>query len=263
MSRRLILAVPVAALLVATVGRAQDAAPPVAPTLPAAAEVAPVPKTPPPLWRTELDLGYVSAAGNANVRTLNVAEQVAFAPGLWRFSQVFSIVNGYTDGAQTVNTLKAGLRADYAVGTRFRLFVLGDFTQDRFAGIARRFEEATGLAYVICTGPTNVLDAEVGLGRNQQTAAGGPMTQYWVSRLASHYRLNFTSRAYFEQRVEALTDLANAKNLLVNTESALVAPVSTNVGLKLGYTVRFANEPPDPNLKKTDTVLSAGLQLLF
>lgn len=260
MSRRLSLALSAAALLVATVGRAQDATPP---ALPATAHVAPVPTKPVPRWHRELDLGYVNAAGNSNVRTLNVAEQVAFAPGLWRFSQTFSIVNSYSQGTQTANALKVGLRADYAVGTRFRLFVLGNYSRDRFAGIASRFEEAAGVAYVLLNGPTNVLDAEFGAGRNQQTDTAGVMQQYWVSRLAAHYRLNFTSKAYFEQRVEALTDIENARNLLVNTESALVAPIMAGIGLKLGYSVRFANEPPDPSIKKTDTVLSAGLQLLF
>jgi len=264
MSRFAFAVVPIAAALAVVRVQAQQIAPPVMPpVLPAAAQVAPAPAAAMPRWRAEIDLGYVSTAGNSRVRTLNVAEQVAFNPGLWRFAQSFSIVNGYTNDSETVSTIKAGLRADYAVGTGFRLFALGHYTRDRFAGISSRFEEAAGLAYGVLAGPTHVLDVEAGAGRTQQTAVGGSTQQYWVSREALHYKLNFTTRAFFEQKAELLNDLENTKNLLVNTESDVVAPVLSNVGLKLGYAVRFANEPPAPGIRKTDTVLSTALQLVF
>jgi putative salt-induced outer membrane protein YdiY len=262
MSRFALAVVLYAAALAVPRARAQDA-PPVPLTLPAAAHVAPPPAAPGPRWRAEVDLGYVSTAGNSKLRTLNVGQQAAFNPGLWRFSETFSAVSGYTNDSETVSTLKGGLRADYAVGMRFRLFALGNYTRDRFAGIGSRFEEAVGLAYGLLKGPANVLDFEAGAGRTQQSSTAGARQQYWVSRLATHYKLHFTARASFEQKAELLTDLQNAKNLLVNTESSLVAPVLANVGLKLDYQVRFANEPPAPAIRKTDTILSSGLQLLF
>ncbi len=262
MPRLALAAVPVAAVLAVSRAVAQDAAP-VVPALPAAAQVAPPVAAPGPRWRAEVDLGYVSTAGNSKLRTLNVGEQAAFNPGLWRFSETFSTVSGYTNDSETASTIKGGLRADYAVGTRFRLFALGSYTRDRFAGIARRFEEATGVAYGLLKEPRHMLDFEAGAGRTQQTSTAGVPQQYWVSRLAMRYRLNLTTRASFEQKAELLSDLQNVTNLLVNTESSLVAPVLSNVGLKVGYVVRFANEPPAPAIRKTDTVLSSGLQLLF
>ena len=220
------------------------------------------PPPPAPLVRTQIDLGLVSTSGNSSVRTVNVGEQLVVKPDPWKFTETFGIVNGYTSGVETVNTLTAGLRADYSVSARFRFYALGDFLRNRFAGIARRFEEAAGLAYGAMTGPRNVLDVEVGAGRNEQTGTTGPSQQYWIGRLAVHDKLNFTSHAYFEQKVEGLADLANAKNTLINTESSLVAPISDNVGLKLGYIVHVANQP-QPGFKKADTILSAGLQLVF
>ncbi len=263
MPRLALAVVPVCAALAAARAGAQDLTPVIPPALPAAAQVAAPPTATLPRWRAPFDLGYVMTTGNSRVRTLNVGEQVGFNPGQWRFSQTFSIVNGYTNDSETVSTIKAGLRADYAVGTRFRLFALGTFTRDRFAGVARRFEEAAGLAYGVLTGPVNVLDVEAGAGRTQQTSTADSTLQYWVSRLALHYKLNFTSRAFFEQKAELLEDLQSTKNYLVNTESSVVAPVLSNVGLKVGYVVRYANEPPTPGVKKTDTILSAGLQLVF
>ncbi|HTT67442.1 MAG TPA: DUF481 domain-containing protein [Gemmatimonadales bacterium] len=254
MHERLWLLVLGAAIAAPAVARSQTPAPAPAP--------AAAPAPPPPLVRTQIDLGFVSTSGNSSVRTLNVAEQLVVRPEPWKFTQTFSIVNGYTSGVETVNTLIAGLRADRAVSARLRVYALGDFTRNRFAGIARRFEEAAGLACGVLTGPTSVLDLEAGAGRIEQAGVAGPVQQFWTGRLAAHYKLNFTSRAFFEQKVEYLADVENPKNMLINTESALAAPISNNVGLKLGYVVHVANQP-QPGFKKADTILSAGLQLSF
>ncbi|HXY20424.1 MAG TPA: DUF481 domain-containing protein, partial [Gemmatimonadales bacterium] len=142
------------------------------------------PAPPPPLVKAQVDLGLVSTSGNTSVRTLNVGEQLVVNPAPWKFTQTFAIVNSHTAGVETANTLTAGLRGDYAMSSRFRLYGLVDYTRNRFAGIARRFEEAVGLAYGALTGPTTVLDLEAGAGRNEQAGVTGPTQSYWTGRLA-------------------------------------------------------------------------------
>ena len=252
----------VLAVLAATPTVAASQTPATTPAPAPAAAPVPPPPPPPPLVHTQIDLGFVSASGNSSLRTLNVGEQLVVKPDPWKFSETFAIVDGYTSGVETVNTLTAGLRADYSVGSRFRLYALGTFTRNRFAGIARRFEEAVGLAYGVLPGPVTILEFEAGAGRNQQAGLVGSSQEFWVSRVAVRLKVNFTSRAYFEQKAEDLSDVQNLKNMLINTESSVVAPISNNVGLKLGYIVHFANQP-QPGFKKADTILSAGLQLQF
>ena len=220
----------------------------------------PAPK--PPLLHTQIDLGLVSTAGNTSVRTLNAAEQLVVRPGAWTFTQTFAIVNGYTSGVESANNLKVGLRADRTVIDGLRVYALGTFYRNRFAGIARQFEEDVGLAYSILAGPKHVLDVEVGSGQNQQAGSDGSKRSYWTSRVAAHYKYSFATAAYAEQKVELISDLQGLDNELLNTETSLAAPLSTHVALKLGYTVRFASQP-QPGFKKTDTVLSAGLQLQY
>ena len=237
----------------------------VASVAPAPAQAPPPPQAAPPappLFHTQIDLAYVTTSGNTDVRTLNAAEQLVVRPAAWILTQSFSIVNGSTAGVETANNLKAGLRADRTVGAGFRLYALGTYYRNRFAGIARQFEEAVGLAYGVLPGPTHVLDVEVGGGRNQQTAPDGTTSAYWTSRAAARYRFTFASSAYAEQKVELISDLQALDNELLNTESILTAPLSTKIALKLGYTVRFTSKP-QPTFKRTDTVLSAGVQVQF
>ena len=224
------------------------------------AAAAPAPK--PPLLHTQIDLGLVSTAGNTSVRTLNAGEQLVVRPGAWIFTQTLAVVDGYTGGVETANNLKIGVRADRTIGAGFRLFGLATFYRNRFAGVARQFEEDVGVAYGVLAGPTHILDVEAGSGRNQQKGTDGTTSSYWTSRLAARYRFTFAPNAYAEQKAELISDLQGLDNEQLNTETSLAAPLSTHIALKLDYTVRFVSQP-QPTFKKTDTVFSAGLQLQF
>ncbi len=215
-----------------------------------------------PLLHTQIDLGFVNTTGNSRVRTLNASELFVVRPGAWAFTQTFAIVNGYTDGVESANNLKLALRVDRGLADGLRGYALGTFYRNRFAGVARQFEEDVGLAYDILAGPRSLLDVELGAGRNQLVGLNDSTNQYWTSRTAARYRFNFAASAYAEQKVELISDLQTLPNELLNTETALAAPLSNHVALKLGYTVRYANRP-QPGFKKADTVLSTGLQLQF
>lgn len=72
--------------------------------------------------------------------------------------------------------------------------------------------------------------------------------------------------AYFQQTGEYLPNLSDSEAYLMNTESALVAPLSRRLGLKLSYVVRYNNAPPvreNVRLKTTDTFFSSGITVSF
>jgi putative salt-induced outer membrane protein YdiY len=247
-----LVALLAATLTAITGGRAQTSSTPQAPAAP----------TKPPLVHTQIDLGYVTTSGNTDVRTLNAAEQVVLRPGAWVFTQTFAIVNGSTGDVETANNLKAGLRAERTVGAGFRLYALGTFYRNRFAGVARQFDEVAGVSYGVLPGPTHALDVELGAGGTEQTGTDGTSRRYATGRVAARYRYTFATSAYAEQKAELISDLQDFGNEMLNTETTLTAPLSSNIALKVGYTVRYASQP-QPTFKKTDTVLSVGVQLQF
>jgi putative salt-induced outer membrane protein len=215
-----------------------------------------------PRWRTTIDLGVVNTTGNSRLRTVNLSEQLVYHAAPLAITQTASVVNGYSAGQEVANSLKAGLRGDYDLAARLRAYGQLVYERNRFAGIARRFEEAAGLSYGALTGPKHVLDLEAGAGVNQQRGTGGPVENFWLARGAARYRYNITGNAYGEEKAEVLENLQTTADTRVNSETALVAPLSRNVALKLGYVVRFDNVP-EPGFKKTDQIFSSGLQVVF
>jgi putative salt-induced outer membrane protein YdiY len=218
---------------------------------------------PPPRTRTTVDLGFVSATGNTRLRTLTVAEQFVFRAAPWTIAQTFAIMNGFTNGVETANNIRVGLRADFAFAAHLRVYALGLYERNRFAGIARRFEEQVGASYVALAGPKHLLELEAGAGRNQQTSPADQAINFWLGRAAAHYRYTFRPGAYLDEKLELLQSLQSGPERRINSEAALVAPLSSRIALRFGYTVHFVNQPPDSTYKKLDQVVSSGIQIIF
>ena len=65
-----------------------------------------------------LDLGFVSASGNANFTSLNLGEKLSDKVGRVVLSQNAKVLYGKTDGATTSESYDAGARAQYALTKR-------------------------------------------------------------------------------------------------------------------------------------------------
>lgn len=205
------------------------------------------------------DLGYVSTTGNTDVSTFNLGEKLILRAGRWEHKQQFGSIYASQDGKQTSNLLFTNWRSDWSFHPRLSLFGYAGYDRNTFAGISRRFEEALGLSAKLLTLPMDTWSLEAGLAMNQQRATDDTENSFASVRSATFYRHSFSKTAYFQQGVEFLPNLETSEDYRVNTESALVAPISTHVAMKLGYVVRFDNLP-EPGRNKSDRIFTTGLQ---
>lgn len=208
----------------------------------------------------KIDFSYVQAAGNTRLTTIRIGEELTYHPAPWKFTQTFVLLNSRSAGVETADNLRFGGRADYELTPRFRLYALGLFERDNFAGLDRRLTEQAGVSYGVVATPRDTLDTEAGLGLTQERPDSGASRSFASSRLAARYRHSFREATYFEGKGELLNNLEVGADSRINADLALVAPLSRRIGLRLGYTLRFDNQP-EPGTKKTDTVASAGLQI--
>ncbi|HXV85940.1 MAG TPA: DUF481 domain-containing protein [Gemmatimonadales bacterium] len=209
-----------------------------------------------------IDVGLLNVAGNTRITTVNVAENIAYASGAWAVAQSFAVVYGRTGGVTTASQWKAGVRGDRKSGERWSLYLLAGYERNTFAGIARRFEEAAGVAALPVKTARDEMAVEAGGSLNQQRSILGVSTNFVAARAAGRYRRGFGEKAFFQQSLEVLPNLDETDDLRLNAESQLVAPLSTRVGLKLSYVVRYDNLP-EPGFQKTDRILTAGVQIVL
>ena len=210
------------------------------------------------------NVAFVDAAGNTDVTTLSGDQRLEYSPpeSGWKLAEFASIVYGRTEGETSANALKTGARVDRAITGRLGALGGASYERNRFAGIARRFEEITGLAYKVLDFPKDQLGTELGASFTQQRNLDGVDDDFVAARAAAAYRHLFTEHAWLQQLLEFLRSLEDGADRRINSETSLVAPLSTRFAVKVAYTVRYDNLP-EPGFEKTDRVLSTGLQATF
>jgi len=174
------------------------------------------------------NVAFVDAAGNTDVTTLSGDQRLEYAPpeSGWTLTEFASIVYGKTGEETSANALKLGGRADRAITARLSAFAGAGYERNRFAGIARRFEELAGIAYKVLDLPRDWLTAELGAAFTQQRNLDATDDDFVAARAAAAYRHLFTGHAWLQQLVEFLPSLEEAEDRRVNSETSLVAPLS-------------------------------------
>lgn len=208
------------------------------------------------------DLGFVNAAGNTEVTTFNVGQELLATTGPWGLKQTFGVVYGRTEGEVTASLWRGGIRGDRSVGEKLGVYLLGAFDRNTFAGITRRFEEGAGLVFRALATETDRLEFEGGAGLTQQRSTEGVNSSFASARAAGTYRRSFAEASYAQLTTEVLPNLEESDDLRVNTAAELVAPISQAIAMKLSYVVRYDNLP-EPGFEKTDRIFTAGLQITF
>lgn len=218
-------------------------------------------KQPKPVQFTT-DLGFVSASGNSEFSTFNLGDKLTLHSGPWEHRQAFGSVYGITGDSETTNMIFVNWRSNYSLTERASIFIYGGFDRNRFAGVAHRFEETVGLSWKIIVDGGQTWSLEAGAGMTQQQGADGSSQAFASARTETEYRKNFAEDTYVYQKLEYLPNLEAQNDYRLNTETGVVAPLSAHLALKIGYSVRFDNIP-EPTKRKSDRILTSGLQLNF
>ena len=208
------------------------------------------------------DLGYVQTSGNTQVTTMNVGEKITQERGRLVLQQGFALVYGEQRDTVNTNNLRTSVRGDYKIDKLIALFIGAGFDRNTFAGIERRFEEQLGLQARIFAAAFDTLRLEGGGSFTQQIGTDGRQQNFPSARAAAGWRHVFTPAAYFQQNFEFIPNLQETEDWRVNTESSVIAPLSTRIGVKLSYVIRFDNLP-EPGFAELDRLFTTGIQITF
>lgn len=215
------------------------------------------------------DLGVVNTSGNTHLTTINIGDKLTATAGKLLLTQTFALVYGKSEGIQNANSQLARVRADYPLAARVTVYGFAGYERNRFAGIDHRIDEGVGLAAALWRSARNELDLEAGIGLVQQRLQPDPAVDLTVGddfvsgRLAAKYKHLFSKVASFQQALEFLPNLETTRDYRINSETALVAPISSHFGLKAAYLIKYNHAPPSPALARTDRMLTSGVQITY
>lgn len=214
------------------------------------------------VWKTAgtVDFGFMSATGNTDVTTITTGEKATATRGLWTFSQSLAYVYGKTKGVESANQLRLMSRVERALGQYFGGFAGAQFERNAYAGFNSRLEQLIGLQWKPVADSANVLTVDAGAVLTQQENTDRSSRRSPSARGAMLYRHNFRPNTYVAQGVEYVPNLEESGAYRLNTETALVAPLSARLGIKVSYVLQYNSRPP-VKFGTTDRVFTSGLQL--
>ncbi len=233
----------------------------------------PAPAAPPkPPYEFVADFSLAASQGNQEVTTVSLGQRYSYAFPTWKFSQNASALRGTANGVRNAELYQAGVRGDYNITKKLTAYLSVDGLRNTPAGLNNQFAEGAGFAYQFVDTDMDKLQLSIGLGSLQRSFVGVASRQNdFVGNAAGMYRHLFSKVSYFEQTAGFTPNFTTTDAWLFTTKSALVAPLSSKVGIKVTYLVNYNNAPPlnvatpvlTDRFKKFDGLLTTGVQFTY
>lgn len=230
----------------------------VAAARPAAAQAPPPP--PPPLWDAQVGASFVGTSGNSETSTFG-ADFSAHRRGLvWKIESGATAVRSSSLEETTAERYLGLLRAQRQL-TRIIGVTSGiKLERDQFAGLDFRSVLDGGLSWALVRRPVWTLDGVTGIAWNHESRTAGATIDHPVGLLQLLSRIPFGAAGDTTQRFTYYPDFAESSAYRSEGEITATAAMTDHLALKLGYLLRFANDPP-PGFKKTDNTTTASVVL--
>lgn len=208
------------------------------------------------------DFGYVATTGNTHLATMNFGEKLNFKARAWTIAQQTAYVYGKTSGVASANQLKSSLRADHTFLKAVSFFIGAAYERNRFGGFTMHVDGITGLSARVGATPRDTLRFDAGGVLTHETRVDSTYKRFPAARAAVQYKHSFGGKSYASQTGEYIPNLQSNGQYRINTESQLVAKMTTHFGVRVSYVVRYDSRPAEGFLK-ADRILTTGLQVSY
>lgn len=248
--------------MVARPSRAHQQAPPGPPTptpAPApAAEPAPPPK-PPPTWDLKLGLSYLATMGNAETSSAGIDASYRREWGVWSLDATAASVRATRNDTETAENASSQLRGrrKIADGLEATAGLRGE--TNRFAGIDLRTIADTSLAWNAVTTPSWRVRTLWGVSWTREEPRGDrPVSTSLGGLLQLQNTVRISEGSELNSQVTAYPDMEDTEDYRINANLALQAALNRHLALRLGYDIRYDNEPIH-GFQRTDSTSTASL----
>jgi putative salt-induced outer membrane protein len=212
-------------------------------------------------WSGDFALGYLATSGNSETSSINAKGSLVYAADRWKNTLTAAAVNTYADNESSAENYAATEQLDYNFTPRDYAFGAVEWNKDLFAAIRERTSETVGYGRHVLTGPTHLLDLEIGAGARQSQTNDDPRQREddLIGRGAAKYQWNISQTATF---LEALKIESGESNTYVESVTQLKLAIVGNLYANLSYTVK-SNTDTAPDTEHTDTETAVTLSYEF
>jgi putative salt-induced outer membrane protein len=221
---------------------------------------APPPPPPPPLWDAQIGASFVGTSGNSETSTVG-ADFSANRRGLvWKIESGATAVRSSSLDVDTAERYLGLLRAQRKLTRIIGVSTGIKLERDPFSGLDMRSILDAGLSWALVRRPAWSLDGVTAIAWNHESRTVGPTVDHPVGVLQLLSRIPFGGVGDTTQRFTFYPDFKETSWYRSEAEISAQAAMNAHLALKLGYLLRFANNPV-PGFKKTDNTTTASVVL--
>lgn len=226
----------------------------------AQAQVPPAAPPPPPRWDAQIGASFVGTSGNSGTASTGADFSAHRRGAIWLFESAATVVRTSSDDVTTAERYLGLLRAQRTLTPIVGLTSGIRLERDRFAGLGARSILDAGVSWALVHHPEWTLDGLTSVAwlHESRTAGTGVDAPIGVLQLLS--RIPFGSAAATTQRVTYYPDFKTSSAYRSEAEITAQAAMSAHLALKIGYLLRYSNDPV-PGFKNTDHTTTASVVL--
>ena len=249
MTRTRLVLMLVLALIVAIPAGAQPPAPAAAP-----------PPPPPPLWDTQIGASFVGTAGNSDTSSLGADFSAHRRGAIWQIESTATAVRTNTDDLTTAERYLGLVRLQRNLTPIMGVSIGEKAERDRFAGLDFRSILDGSLTWALVKQPRWTLDGVSGLAWLHESRTDATTIDDPVGNFQLLSRIPFSTAGDTTQRFTFYPDFKNTSAYRTEAEITAQAAMAAHLALKIGYLLRYSNDPV-PGFKKTDNTTTASVVL--
>jgi putative salt-induced outer membrane protein len=226
----------------------------------AAAQTPPAVKEPPPLWDVQVGASFVGTSGNSDTTSIG-ADFAAHRRGrVWQLESSAVAVRLDDRDIVTAERYLGMFRGRRKLTPVVGLTAGIRLERDRFSGIDFRSISDAGLGWALVRRPEWTVDATTALAWKHDEPIVGSDRDDPVGVLQVLSRVPLGASGDTTQRFTYYPDFNRSSSYRSEVELALQAAMNSRLALKIGYLLRYSNEPV-PGFKKTDSTTTASVVL--
>lgn len=209
-------------------------------------------------WSNTTSLSFLNANGNTKSSTLGASNLFKWSRQKMGVELSAGALNTTSKGERTAEQYYAGEKMLYKIDDRNYAFEKYLWERNTFAGFAHRHDVAAGLGREWMKTEKNNFLTELGGGWVNEQRVRAERETFGSGRAYAKFAHVISPTAHFSQDAEYLHNFKDSDDGRLNTETALVSSVSSNLSLKVSYKWNFRNTPP-PSFGRNDTLTSVSL----
>jgi putative salt-induced outer membrane protein YdiY len=230
----------------------------IAALIPAAAAAQTPPPPPPPLWDVQIGASFVGTGGNSDTSSAGADFGLHRRWLVWQLESTASAVRTSNQDVRTAERYLGALRGQRRLTSIIGLSAGIKLERDKFSGMNSRSISDIGLSWALVRQAAWTLDGLTAIALLHENPVLGPKRNSPIGVFQLLSRIPLGASGATTQRFTFYPDFKDPEFGRAEMELAAQAAMNSHFALKLGYLVRYSNNPV-VGFKTTDTMTTASV----